>query len=832
MHKRTHKLQHWWRTHTRGQSIPLLALMIVVLIGMVGLSVDVGNTYQEQRQLVRATNAAAVTGMETYLEEKNDQAVADAIRQSFQGNGITPVPFGQTSLAANERQMRARYYNYQGTEIASCSEVGSCGEALTNDVAYIRVETQGTVDTYFARVLGRDTLPVNTQGCAGTCAPVQGVYPLGVRVSAIDLAEDELRPDPVLGNSGEVYFSETEQYVRWRRFYIGNPVADSDIGMLRWREEYNRTVIGVMMGTPGNLEQGFEEASWSGEPGREGEYPIEPARLSPGDWAYGFNEGAVINQWGALVPILEAHRDNRTRMILPIYSYATGNADGDGGRPAFYIQQFGVFYVRDVGQDADGYFIELAYLRAANNIACPCSDAGHPRNLRRQGEIDVRAQWTTSTERTEGEIRPAAYAVVLDVSGSMSWNIDGLGTWTYDGGNGRDYQCETYNPSINLPFAGDVGLTCSGGKRAPWKESGERRITWARESIIDLVYGMIPDDRIRIITFSSDLKESMNQWVSGGADVDPAVLNQVRTIGQCCTDLEGNPSYLTDGGTAGADGLWQAYQFLTSSDFPDTINGKKVRPVVIYMSDGVSNQMFLSTQESDGRPECADIPRPTMRNTAFCHLGYTNDGRELPIQSMIRVSQEMHDDIDDEDFALFVLAMGKFDTRGLDQVATSPSYLFEARDVESIANLLKRIENEVKYPPECKENIDIFEGDSGNLISGKVTIKNGGTTVQVADIDPRTGTFSFRTADGTGLPPGTYTITAWATYRGPDNVGRTYEWFLDVPSDGGTDSETNVGTYDTVRSKTFTISAGQTLGGTINIGRFVLGFAKDTKLCP
>ena len=51
------------RTKTSGQSLPIIALMIVVLVAMVALAVDVGNTYAEQRSTVRASNAAALTGM-------------------------------------------------------------------------------------------------------------------------------------------------------------------------------------------------------------------------------------------------------------------------------------------------------------------------------------------------------------------------------------------------------------------------------------------------------------------------------------------------------------------------------------------------------------------------------------------------------------------------------------------------------------------------------------------------------------------------------------------------------------------------------------------------
>ncbi|NJK81470.1 MAG: hypothetical protein HC914_16930 [Chloroflexaceae bacterium] len=108
-----------------------------------------------------------------------------------------------------------------------------------------------------------------------------------------------------------------------------------------------------------------------------------------------------------------------------------------------------------------------------------------------------------------------AYTVVLDVSGSMSWDFNGLGTWLYgSGANGNDYQCETFNPDINLPYAQDVGLNCAGGPTAPWRIVEERRIYAARMALLDLVSLLRPDDRIRLITFSSDIEASSAQWYS------------------------------------------------------------------------------------------------------------------------------------------------------------------------------------------------------------------------------------------------------------------------------------------------------------------------------
>src|SRR5262245_28302292 len=142
----------------QGQSIIIIALIIVVLVGMVGLSVDVGNTYAQNRNAVRATNAAALAGMDKLIRGGDDVSIGKVIVASFKSNGITAQINPTIAAQPGERQIQARYLDSNGNWIASCY-IGSCG-SVPNNVSYIQINTSGTVDTYFARVLGRPTLPV------------------------------------------------------------------------------------------------------------------------------------------------------------------------------------------------------------------------------------------------------------------------------------------------------------------------------------------------------------------------------------------------------------------------------------------------------------------------------------------------------------------------------------------------------------------------------------------------------------------------------------------------------------------------------------------------
>lgn len=826
------KLVNPRRHRARGQSLPLLALMIIVLIGFVGLSVDVGNTYQEQRKLVSATNAASISAMQVYLTAgTTDADVFNAINTAFAENGITIVPYGQQDLAPNERGMQAFYLDQNGNPLGC--DVGNC-PSRPGDARYIQVQTQGTVDSLFAQVFNVTQFPVGTAAYAGSCPPVDGVYPLAISAGALNSDGEFINGDGtiVLNDVASTLGSE----LKWRRLYLQPVDGTPQIGLVRWRDSYGTGQVDTMLTIPGNLKFGFEEAPFvetEDGVGTADTYPNEPRVLSTDDWMYGYsNDDFQSLLVGALGDELDTLRSTRTRLILPIYN-ATAANPSDGNNPTYRMGDFGTFYIKDHGTDEFGTYIELISLGTIDSprgTPCLAQNVDVPEDQRYGilGPVAVRPAWAERNIIPDDQIKPAGYTIILDVSGSMSYSIEGWGSWLYKGGDGRDYQCESFNPAIDLPYFRNVhGGSCEGGNKAPWRTENGRRIFEAREAILDIADGMIPEDRIRIITFNSDLNSVSGKWY---APEDPELPDEVRTIGQCCTSEAGkSPSYLTSGGTAGADGMDKAFEFIKSSDFPSEYiplgseTKQDNRRVIIYMTDGVSNQMFKSNDGSPGRPECAGL---NIANIAWCNIGYAADGRELPIQSMIRLSREMHTDMNNrgyDDFRLFVLAMGRFDTQGLADVATSPADLYEARDTASISAFLSRISTEVKYDEclvrEAKPGEEVrsitgsstpddsaaqyFRGITPRDLSGEsqydadvrehgavygyAVIQREGDSLQiwVPIVQGSDGQLAFRIdPDEPGeaeadrrLTPGRYVLTAEIAYRGQDGVTRIYNQF-------------------------------------------------------
>ncbi len=849
----------------RGQSIPLLAFMIFVLFGFVAFSADVGNTYQEQRALVRATNAAAISGMQMYLTPAtSDAAVFGAVTRAFEENGITPKPYDTGSFGPRERGVRAIYLD-QGGNPLGC-DVGQCGTRPGN-ARYIQVQTRGKVDTYFARIMGINDLPVSSSAYAGSCPPVDGVYPFVVSAGALD-TNGEFRnydgtiilPD-VAGQFGQRF--------KWKRMYfgVGEIAVTPQIGIARWRQSYSPEQIAQMLTIPGNLKLGFEEAPYvqiQGEDNTRSTYPNEPRVLSTDDWMYGFTGDTFQSlMMTSLRDQLDTLIDTRTRMILPIYNATAGNPS-DGDNPTYRLSEFGSFYIRGYGADSTGSYIDLVSLgRAVTPRGTPClaENVVVPPDQRYGvlGPVAIRPAWAERNIIPDEEIKPAGYTIILDISGSMSWSIEGWGTWLYQGGDGRDYQCETYNPAVPMPFFphANPNLSCEGGPRAPWRHENGRRIFEAREAILDIVEGMIPEDRIRIITFNHNLGPVSGRWFD---PADPTLPNHIRTIGQCCTNEAGkSPSYLTSGGTAGADGMWKAFELIRAADFPAEYippggtTKQDNRRVIIYMTDGVSNSMFNSNAQNPFRPECAGLTNQI--NIAFCNIGFAADGRELPVQSMLRISQEMHRDMYNrgyDDFRFFVLAMGRFDTTGLSDVATSPSDMYDARDVGAIAAFLKRISNEIKYDScmvrEAKPGEEVRSAGGNNVpdggaaayfrglvgagrynadaatfgtVYGYAIIRKTDDSVQVfAPVIQNTQNqlhFRIDPNSDDALTPGRYTLQVEVGYRGRDSVTRIYNQFWE---DGQRKATT-----------TFTISetrAGGPLGDTVPLPVVTMVLPEET----
>src|SRR5438309_7427594 len=70
----------------RGQAIVLVALMIVVLLGFVGLAIDGGRAYLDRRHLQAAADAAALAAAYNYMNTTDYAQSEQAAAQTYASN--------------------------------------------------------------------------------------------------------------------------------------------------------------------------------------------------------------------------------------------------------------------------------------------------------------------------------------------------------------------------------------------------------------------------------------------------------------------------------------------------------------------------------------------------------------------------------------------------------------------------------------------------------------------------------------------------------------------------------------------------------------------------
>ena len=128
----------------QGQALILIALALVGIVAIAGLVVDGGRAFLDRRNAQNAADAAALAS--AYARLKGGQSMVSAALSSAAENG----------------------YNNDGvTNVVALYSPPRDGPHA-NDVEYIQVIITSHLDTYFARVIGRNQITNNVQATART----------------------------------------------------------------------------------------------------------------------------------------------------------------------------------------------------------------------------------------------------------------------------------------------------------------------------------------------------------------------------------------------------------------------------------------------------------------------------------------------------------------------------------------------------------------------------------------------------------------------------------------------------------------------------------------
>ncbi|NTV63048.1 MAG: VWA domain-containing protein, partial [Oscillochloris sp.] len=584
------RLRRLARHRKRGQSIPIIALMILILVAMVALSVDVGNTFSEERKAVSASNAASIAAMSAYIDRSStttDQSIYNAIVNSLQSNGITPGDGTNGTV-----KVAAYYLSPQGEVLVSHPVVGSGSEVPTG-VGYIQVKLEAKVNTSFARVVGQNDLPITASAHAGACPVNSSVYPLAIDSST--LGTNKFNSNGTTGTSPE-YVVLSDGSVQ-RRIYVKENNVPGSFSWLRWMEDKgvngksatSAEELTASMTGEGNISKGFEEAPWpAGESAPEG-YPLQPNALNIGDWVWGTS--GWMNS-ASLDAALDNHIYRKTFLILPIYNSA--DVRGTGSNVQFRISDLGTFMITGRGHNSKGWYFDMIYRGAPTMQYNACSVTPPPPEDATLLELFGGVSFFPEYQTNPVEQRPIQYVVVLDTSGSMSANFDGRCNNTTSGSN--------YLQCSNGP-AGSRNLEVSNtGVDYWWNPQNERRIYVAKKALERLVsltnmpgntgYTTTrPADKMAVVWFNSKVPSGNAMNFSN---------NKTNLTNFITTANNGYGNYRSVGGTNGAAGLYRASLLFGAAPKTVAFNGNNVeyKRVVLFITDGVSNE-FLNPSNSD-----------------------------------------------------------------------------------------------------------------------------------------------------------------------------------------------------------------------------------------
>lgn len=143
-----------FRSDESGQVLPMVAVMLVSLLGMAGLVLDVGHAYYCHRELQMASDAAALAGAGSLL----------GTTPQFTATFYSAVSGGQNQRSNLENVKMVSGYPKLRC-LTTLKDQGVACAAPSNANA-ITVVQQATVPMYFAKLFGKSTMTISASATA------------------------------------------------------------------------------------------------------------------------------------------------------------------------------------------------------------------------------------------------------------------------------------------------------------------------------------------------------------------------------------------------------------------------------------------------------------------------------------------------------------------------------------------------------------------------------------------------------------------------------------------------------------------------------------------
>ena len=325
----------------RGQSIVIIAFIVVVLLALVAVVVDVGNAYAQRRVVQNAVDSAAMAGTVVLTEGLingdpsgvyfgvTDDMVQQAIEDYAELNGLNPSDVAAWYIDGDGQQLR---------------QVGTTPGSLVprkiadangdpQDVDGVEVKGDLPFNTYFAHLIGFPTMTASAPAQAwvmkGACTG-DNLFPIALSDSTFD-DEQGSHHDPVICDPDSGDPADCPIYDLWDT----DQDAPGSFGWIYWSPNGFSTPPDSPDIAQGPTDNCLEANM---------QWPVRSGMWNVGDWVPSStgNQGSqgVREQMEVRIKLMDVENRPPT-VVIPLYS----DMRGGGNNTEYQIAHFAAFHL-------------------------------------------------------------------------------------------------------------------------------------------------------------------------------------------------------------------------------------------------------------------------------------------------------------------------------------------------------------------------------------------------------------------------------------------------------------------------------------------------------
>ncbi len=171
----------WWKSEA-GQALVIVALGLVILLGLLGLGIDLGYLRYVKRQMQTANDAAAIAGalqISSCSGSSNCSSLRTAVQSALAENGISTDSITVQTGTCPPSTVTGLTLTINNPPTCMPLGSGAGQNPHSGDTDYVEVYVSQQQPTFFARVFGTASVPIVTRAEAGLGNSTNCVYALG-----------------------------------------------------------------------------------------------------------------------------------------------------------------------------------------------------------------------------------------------------------------------------------------------------------------------------------------------------------------------------------------------------------------------------------------------------------------------------------------------------------------------------------------------------------------------------------------------------------------------------------------------------------------------------